>query len=94
MAYQLETEDWVLKCFMDWAPKSHQETCDRCNGKGEVGGGFKSLSDPEPCPQCFGTRTVTKGPRTPRPDLPPAIVEHMRRAWFDYFHGKATGKPT
>lgn len=82
----VETPDWKLGCFMDWRPKNHDETCPTCNGRGEVGGGFKSLDDAQPCTQCFGTRTVTRGPRTPKPDLPPALVEHMRRAWWDFFN--------
>lgn len=86
MKKQNETEDWVLKCFMDWAPKSHQEACDRCGGRGMVGGGFKSMSEAEPCPDCCGIGRITKGPRTPRPELPAAAVEHMRRAWWDYWN--------
>ena len=81
-----ETEDWKLGCFMDWKPKHHTETCPRCNGKGETGGHFKDLDGPQTCYQCFGSRIVTKGPTTPKPELPPALVEHMRRAWWDYLN--------
>lgn len=82
----VETEDWRLSCFLDWSPKSHAETCPTCLGHGEVGGGFGSLDGPEPCPQCTGTKFVTRGPRTPKPELPKALVEHMRRAWWDFFN--------
>lgn len=82
----IETDDWRLKCFMDWAPKNHAEECPTCNGRGETGGHFKSLDGPQICETCWGTKIVTKGPSTPRPELPKAVVEHMRRAWWDYFN--------
>jgi len=81
-----ETDDWKLGCFMDWRPKSHEEECPYCHGKGEVGGGFKDLDGPRQCPECFGRRSITKGPMTPQPELPKALVEHMRRAWWDYLN--------
>lgn len=81
-----ETQDWKLGCFIDWRPKDHAETCPTCLGHGEVGGGFKSLDGPVPCPRCFGTRIVSKSPTTQMPEIPPALIEHMRRAWWDYFN--------
>ena len=81
-----ETDDWKLGCFVDWRPKSHEEECQYCNGKGEVGGGFKDLDGPRECPECFGRGSITKGPRAPHPELPKALVEHMRRAWWDFLN--------
>lgn len=83
---EAETEDWKLSCFLDWKPKKHQITCPYCNGKGEVGGGFKDIDGPRQCPECFGSRHVTKGPSTVMPAIPEALREHMRRAWWDYFN--------
>ncbi len=83
---KIETEDWRLGCFLDWQPKQHFIQCPRCKGRGEVGGGFKSLDGPHQCPDCYGTRSISRGPTTPRPELPPALVEHMRRAWWDFFN--------
>lgn len=80
----IETEDWKLGCFMEWRPKHHYEDCQSCLGEGMVGGGFKSLDGQRECPDCFGSGQVHKGPTTPKPELPPALVEHMRRAWWDY----------
>lgn len=82
----VETDDWKLGCFMEWRPKNHAETCPTCLGHGEVGGGFHDLEGPRPCPKCFGMTTVIKGPTTPRPELPVELVEHMRRAWWDFTH--------
>lgn len=86
----IETDDWALSCYLDWRPKNHEEECPDCHGRGECGGGFKDLDGPVQCPTCFGRRTVTKGPRTPKPELPKVLVEHMRRAWWDFFY-KAGG---
>lgn len=80
----IETDDWKLGCFMDWRPKRHEEECPACHGAGEVGGGFKSLDGPRQCENCYGRGTVTKGPSTPKPELPKALTEHMRRAWWDF----------
>jgi len=82
----IETTDWRLGCFIDWAPKQHYEKCPTCLGHGEVGGGFGDLDGPQQCPKCYGSRMVSKGPTTPKPDLPPALLEHMRRAWWDFFN--------
>lgn len=84
----LESEDWRLSCFLDWAPKQHIETCPTCKGTGKVGGGLGDLDGPIQCEKCFGTRNITCGPKTPKPQIPAAIKEHMRRAWYDYFNTK------
>ena len=79
-----ETADWKLGCYMEWRPKHHQEYCPACHGSGEVGGGFKDIEGARPCTNCHGTGKVTKPPSTPMPELPKLLVEHMRRAWFDF----------
>ena len=79
-----ETADWKLGCYMEWRPKHHQEDCPACHGSGEVGGGFKDIEGARPCTNCHGTGKVTKPPSTPMPELPKLLVEHMRRAWFDF----------
>lgn len=84
----VETTDWKLGCFMDWRAKNHSETCPECHGKKEIGGGFKDIDGPRECPTCFGIGTVIKGPTTPRPELPEPLVEHMRRAFWDYVNAK------
>lgn len=84
----VETDDWKLGCFMEWRPKNHAEECPTCYGKGEVGGYFRDLDGPRPCPQCAGMKIVHKGPTTPKPELPPALVEHMRRAWWDFINAE------
>jgi hypothetical protein len=80
-----DTEDWELACFLDWKPKYHSETCDTCNGQGTVGGHFKDLDGPRQCPTCFGSGQISVAPKTPRPELPADIREHLRRAWFDFY---------
>lgn len=88
----IETDDWKLGCFMDWQPKNHSEDCPTCKGKGEIGGGLGWMDDDKTCPDCHGMRFVTKGPRTPKPALPKAVVEHMRRAWWDFFNKEQNDK--
>lgn len=84
-----ETSDWKLGCFLEWRPKNHSETCPDCKGERTVGGGFKDLDGPRECPTCFGMGVLSKGPTTTMPELPKALVEHMRRAWWD-FHNAPT----
>lgn len=82
----LDTQDWMLTAQIEWkwVGKDQFTTCDYCGGSGEVGGGFKSLDGPEPCPRCFGSGGKMQ-PRPQHPELPPALVKHMRKAWKDYF---------
>ena len=81
-----ENDDWKLGCFMEWRAKRHPEECPTCLGWKEVGGGFKSLDGPRECPECFGIGHITKGPKTPAPEIPAKLREHMRRAWWDFLH--------
>ena len=82
-----ETDEWKLGCFFDWRPKPMAIACPYCYGKGEVGGGFKDLDGPQPCPECWGTKIKSVAPTTQPPEIPPELREHMRRAWWDFFHG-------
>ena len=89
MSKLTENDDWKLGCFMEWRPKNHTIDCPDCHGRGEVGGGFKDLDGPQTCPSCFGTKIKAVGPTTEKPELPPELVEHMRRAWWDFTHQQA-----
>lgn len=81
-----DTDDWKLDCFIDWSPKYHREDCKCCGGSGEIGGGLGWLGDKEVCPECHGLGYINEGPKTKKPELPKALVEHLRRAWWDYFN--------
>jgi hypothetical protein len=80
----IETEGWKLGCFIDWQPKSKVVTCPNCLGARTIGGGLGWLGDPEDCPKCFVTGSITQRTTEPKPDLPVELVEHMRRAWWDF----------
>ena len=82
----VETDDWKLGAYMEWRPKHHSEECAHCRGRGKVGGGFKDMDGSRQCTSCYGTGNVSKPPKTPIPDLPPALVEHLRRAWWDFLN--------
>jgi len=82
-----ETDDWKLGCFFDWRPKPKAIACPFCGGRGTVGGGFKDLDGPRDCPECWGTKTKSVAPTSQPPEIPPELREHMRRAWWDFFHG-------
>lgn len=86
LATVIENEDWKLGCFMDWRQKSHAVECDFCHGSGEVGGGFHDLDGARQCSECFGSKIKYKGPTTPKPEIPPELREHMRRAWWDFLN--------
>lgn len=91
MSSTYDTEDWALAAFVDWKPKKegHSTPCEYCGGSGEVGGGFKSLDGPEPCPKCFGSGGHWHpGVTTEKPPVPDELVEHMRAAWQAFFADK------
>lgn len=88
MTTPLDTKDWRLVAFLNFKCLTPQTSidCPCCNGRGEVGGGFKDMDGPRPCPECFGSRVKwSGGPTTPKPTVPPLLVEHMRKALFAYF---------
>jgi len=80
----VETDDWKIGCFIDWNPKRHLKTCPRCLGSGEVGGGLGDVDNPHTCPECLGVKIIVVGPTSPKPEIPEALIEHMRKAWWDY----------
>lgn len=80
----LETDDWKLDAFLDWTPKYRSVVCTHCDGTGKVGGGLKSIDGARTCSDCRGAGRTIEDPKTPMPDIPPKIKEHLRRAWFDY----------
>lgn len=82
------TEDWELKAYLDWRPKYHTVECDYCGGRGTVGGGFKDIDGERQCPTCYGRGSVDCAPATEKPQIPEALIEHMRRAWWDYHNPK------
>lgn len=81
-----ETEDWKLGCFFEWRPKLKVIDCPHCHGRGTVGGGFKDLDGPQDCSECWGTKVKRVTPTTQPPEIPRELREHMRRAWWDFFH--------
>ena len=82
------TEEWKISAYLEYVPKKTGEDvqCDRCNGKGTLGGGFKFLDDPEPCDKCFGKRTMWQRtyPKESKPKLPQELLDHMRKAYLEY----------
>lgn len=82
----VENEDWKLGCFLEWRPKAQHKVCPDCNGKGKIGGHFKDLDGPRDCMTCFTSGSISMHPKTVPPEIPADLREHMRRAWWDYFH--------
>jgi hypothetical protein len=87
----IETPDWKLGCFMEWRPILRSVNCPTCSGTGEIFGGFSYMSENKKCHECAGVGRVTYKPTTQRPDLPADLVEHMRRAWWDFVNKPSTG---
>lgn len=81
-----DTEEWTLGAWLEWRPKERAVECSHCGGTGTVGGHFKDLDGPQPCPECHGSRFQLAKPTTPVPEIPADLREHMRRAWFDFHH--------
>ncbi len=89
----LDTEHWHLQINPKWVVtekyKPSRVTCNRCNGNGRTGGGFKSLDDPIDCWKCNGTGEMTHYPEVPEPPkLPEDFIQHMRDAYKSYFANK------
>lgn len=81
-----ETDEWKLAAFIEWRPKPMSITCPLCHGEGTIGGGFKDIDGPRDCPECWGTKVKSVAATSPKPDVPADLIEHMRRAWWDYFN--------
>lgn len=82
----VETEEWKLRAFFEWVQKPLFGVCPQCNGRGEIGGGFHDIEGARMCDRCLGNKCVSVKPTTPRPEIPAALAEHMRRAWWDWVH--------
>lgn len=83
-----DTEDWELHACLDWKEKYHKEDCSRCGGTGQKGRMFCDYSDDRQCEDCCGRGWNSVRPKTPRPELPQPLLEHLRRAWWDYHNPK------
>lgn len=82
-------EDWELHACLDWQRKWKTVECDRCNGSGREPLAYRDYGDDITCTHCRGRGTREEQSTSPRPELPPALIEHMRRAWWDYFNPRA-----
>ncbi len=85
-----ETEDWKLGAFIEWRPKPKSIECPNCHGEGTVGGGFKDIDGPRVCPECWGRRFKLVHPTSQQPEIPADLLEHMRRAWWDFVNKPPT----
>jgi hypothetical protein len=77
-----ETNDWVLTCILRWKPKRQPKLidCYTCNGRGEIGVGFGYITEPEECPDCFGSGKVkdpNDEPMEPMPPLSQDLIKHL-----------------
>lgn len=86
MASPLDTPDWELGASIEWkfVGTDTYRDCGSCHGRGELGGGFKGLDGPTTCTTCGGSGGWLN-PRQPSPPMPPELVEHMRKAWKEFF---------
>jgi hypothetical protein len=83
----IESEEWRLEMDIRFVFKGKGETvgCKKCGGRGEIGGGFKSFEPPERCWLCNGTGRRPLEPKTDSPLIPMELVEHMNKAWQEFF---------
>lgn len=88
-----ETDEWKLGAYIEWRPKPMSIVCPRCHGEGTIGGGFKDIDGPRSCPECWGTKVKSVATTSPKPDVSADLVEHMRRAWWDYFNAVPMSQP-
>lgn len=89
MSTPIDTEDWRLAAYIDWRPNKEPQNiqCTYCGGSGQIGGGFKSIDGSRDCPECFGRghKTISEI-STDKPEVPKELIEHMRKAFFEYFN--------
>lgn len=87
---ELRSDHWRVKAAVQivlrdgCGPK--QTKCEHCHGQGKVGGGFKSLEGPQPCPHCEYSSGWNTDYSTlePKPDLPEDLILHLRNAFEQY----------
>lgn len=84
------TEDWELHACLDWQRKWHIVECDQCHGSGVQPRGLRDsyYGDDTTCSRCFGKGAREVQSTSPKPPIPSALIEHMRRAWWDYHNPK------
>lgn len=87
MSSPLDTEDWELSAHMDWVAKKKpiRKECSYCNGRGTIGGHFKSLEDSTDCHHCYNGQVKVYPTLAPKPEVPTELLVHMRKAFRDYF---------
>ncbi len=83
------TDDWELHACLDWRRKWHTVKCEQCSGSGRQPRGMRDYGDDDyTCSSCLGRGTKQKESTSPKPEIPKELLEHMRRAWWDY-HNKS-----
>lgn len=86
MTSPLDTRHWKFYLSGGFKPKQLQtKDCDYCGGRGTIGGGFKSIDGPETCPTCYGSKCVEVEERDPIPEIPPELVENLKKTVADYY---------
>ena len=82
-------EDWELHACLDWRRKWKTVVCYHCSVSGKEPLGWRDYGDDTTCTKCRGRGTREELSTSPMPDMTPALIEHMRRAWWDYFNPTA-----
>jgi hypothetical protein len=81
-----QTDDWKLGAYLQWRPLAKVLDCPRCQGRREVGGGFKDLDGIRQCPECFGAGIKTVLPdESTKPPVPADLAHALHAVWKDYF---------
>ena len=84
----LDTAEWKIAATIEYVPKVNgiYKDCTACCGNGRPNGGFGSFAEDEDCPKCFGRGKIWQPtyPTEPKPDLPQALIDHMRHAYLEY----------
>lgn len=84
---KLDTEHWKFHARMGYTSKPQpQVKCEDCGGRGRIGGGWADPEDPITCWRCSGRGQVEKSTEEPQPDVPEALIQHMKSAfneWYD-----------
>jgi len=90
-----DTAHWKFEILADFKKRTDveftkEEECHKCNGRGFVGGGFKSIDGPAECYYCSGrgVLTIRVIECEPKPEIDPELTNHMRKAFKEFVESR------
>jgi hypothetical protein len=86
--------EWDLKILPFNQPYPPRINCPDCGGRGRTNMCMGSIDDPEDCYKCNKTGKIDDPSWVWKPSPPKELVDHMRKAWIEYWNKDQNDKFT